>query len=254
MKGCFNVNETIKTQLNHRSIRQFTTEKITDSTIDLLVDVARHTATSNFLQAYSIICLESKEKKEKLAKICNQPYVAQASHIFIFIADQYRNQQIAKEHHQDTAILHNMERYMSASTDAILAAQNVNLAAESMGLGTVFLGSILNDNQAVIDLLDLPELTFAVLGLAMGYPDQEPQLKPRLKKDVMFHKETYKRFDNYTKELVDYDASVTEYYDLRDTSKRVDSFTNQVSQSMNRKPLKRMRAKEDIESQGFMTK
>ncbi|UUV99179.1 NADPH-dependent oxidoreductase [Vagococcus luciliae] len=246
------MNEVINLQLNHKSVRKFKDKKLPQDIVDTLVDVARHTATSNFMQSYSIVCLTSKEKKQKLANICNQPYVAEASHVFIFVADQYRNKQIATENNQETSVLHNMDRYMVAMTDAVLAAQNVNLAAESLDLGTVFLGSILNDNEAVKELLELPELTFAVLGLAIGYKDQEPQLKPRLPKEMMFFEENYQTFDNYIDKLKQYDNIVTDYYDLRDDNKRIDSFTHQITQGMNRKPEKRLRVKLDIEKQGFM--
>lgn len=246
------MNDVINLQLNHKSIRKFKQKPIPQDVIDTLIDVARHTATSNFMQSYSIVCLTSKEKKEKLAKICNQPYVAEASHVFIFVADQFRNKHIATENNQETSVLNNMDRYMVAMTDAVLAAQNVNLAAESLGLGTVFLGSILNDNEATSDLLNLPELTFAVLGLAIGYKDQEPQLKPRLPKEMMFFEEAYQTFDNYNERLKEYDDLVTTYYDLRDANNRIDSFTNQITTGMNRKPEKRLNIKKDLENKGFI--
>lgn len=246
------MNDVIMLQLNHKSIRKFKDEQLPKEVIETLVNVARHTATSNFMQSYSIVCLSSQEKKQKLAEICNQPYVAEASHVFIFVADQYRNQQIAVENSQETSVLHNMDRFMVAMTDAVLAAQNVNLAAESLGLGTVFLGSILNDNNKTSELLELPELTFAVLGLAIGYKDQEPQLKPRLPQDIMFFEESYQTFDNYVEALKDYDDVVTTYYDLRDANKRIESFTNQITAAMNRKPEKRLKIKSDLEKQGFI--
>lgn len=246
------MNDVIKLQLNHKSIRKFKDEQLPKEVIETLVNVARHTATSNFMQSYSIVCLASQEKKQKLAEICNQPYVAEASHVFIFVADQYRNRQIAVENSQETSVLHNMDRFMVAMTDAVLAAQNVNLAAESLGLGTVFLGSILNDNNKTSELLELPELTFAVLGLAIGYKDQEPQLKPRLPQDIMFFEESYQTFDNYVEALKDYDDVVTTYYDLRDANKRIESFTNQITAAMNRKPEKRLKIKSDLEKQGFI--
>ncbi|MGX4685826.1 NADPH-dependent oxidoreductase [Vagococcus sp. JNUCC 83] len=246
------MNDVINLQLNHKSIRKFKQKPIPQDVINTLIDVARHTATSNFMQSYSIVCLTSKEKKEKLAKICNQPYVAEASHIFIFVADQFRNKHIATENNQEASVLNNMDRYMVAMTDAVLAAQNVNLAAESLGLGTVFLGSILNDNKATSDLLNLPELTFAVLGLAIGYKDQEPQVKPRLPREMMFFEETYQTFDNYNERLKEYDDLVTTYYDLRDANNRIDSFTNQITTGMNRKPEKRLNIKKDLENKGFI--
>lgn len=246
------MNDTIQTQLNHRSIRNFKEETVSQNIISTLVDVARHTATSNFMQSFSIVCLTSDEKKTALAKICNQHYVAEASHVFIFVADQHRNEQIAKENSQDTSVLSTMDRFMVAMTDASLAAQNVNVAAESLGLGTVFLGSILNDARSVIDLINLPEKTFPIVGLAIGYPNQEPQLKPRLPKDMMFFENEYEVVNDMKATLSDYDTVVTEYYDLRDANKRIDSFSKQITDGMLRRPAKRMDILKEIQRQDLL--
>ncbi|MGY3766078.1 NADPH-dependent oxidoreductase [Vagococcus vulneris] len=246
------MNETVKTQLNHKSIRKFKIEKLSDDTIEILTAVARHTATSNFMQSYSIVCLTDKKKMQALSEICNQHYVAEASHVFVFVADQHRNQQIAKENQQETSVLTSMDRFMLGMTDACLAAQNVNLAAESMGIGTVFLGSILNDARGVIELLNLPKKTFPILGLAFGYPDQEPQLKPRLPKEVMFFDNEYKVVNDIKQELSDYDTIVTDYYDLRDANKRIDSFTKQITDGMSRRPAKRMDILKEVQKQGLL--
>ena len=61
------MNETIKTQLNHRSIRQFKPLALTREEVNLLVDVARHTATSNFRQSYSIISITDGTLKKEIA-------------------------------------------------------------------------------------------------------------------------------------------------------------------------------------------
>ena len=102
------------------------------------------------------------------------------------------------------------------------------VAAESMGLGTVYLGSILADPRAIVQALELPELTFPVLGLLVGHPDQEPGQKPRMPLSVMTAKNTYPRVESYTETLADYDREVTEYYDLRSGS-RLESFTHLVA-------------------------
>ena len=102
------------------------------------------------------------------------------------------------------------------------------VAAESMGLGTVYLGSILADPRGVVDALELPELTFPVLGLLVGHADQEPGQKPRMPLSVTTAKNTYPRVESYTQTLADYDREVTEYYDLRSGS-RLESFTHLVA-------------------------
>ena len=68
---------------------------------------------------------------------------------------------------------------------SMIAAQNVVVAAESLGMGTVYLGSILNDNAKLSELLKLPKYVYPAVGLAVGWPDQEPQLKPRLPRHVI---------------------------------------------------------------------
>ncbi|MDK6419943.1 NADPH-dependent oxidoreductase, partial [Actinotignum timonense] len=96
-------------------------------------------------------------------EVCNQDYVARAPELWIFIVDLYRNTQIAKEHEADTASSHQLERFFQGYSDAVLMAQNVNNAVESLDMGAVFLGSIQNNMGAMIDILELPELTAPVL-------------------------------------------------------------------------------------------
>ncbi|MGX7014062.1 NADPH-dependent oxidoreductase [Vagococcus silagei] len=243
------MNETIQSQLNHRTIRQFKQEKISEEMVSSLIDVARHTASSSFTQTFSLIRVTDIELKKKIAVICNQAYVADVSELLIFVADQYRNEQIAVEQGQETSVLQNMDRFMVAMTNAVLASQNVTVAAESLGLGTVYLGSILNDSRQIIDLLELPEYTFPILGLGIGYPDQEPQLKPRLPQKFMCFENKYALPSPLIAELKDYDEVVSEYYDLRDTSRRVDSFTKQMASDMTKKPEKRLHILEEIKKQ-----
>lgn len=121
-----------------------------------------------------------------------------------------------------------MDRFFAAFTDACIMAQNVVIAAESMGLGTVYLGSILNDSEKICELLKLPELTFPVIGLGLGYPNQNPQLKPRMEMRLRVFENTYTVFENYLDEIKEYDEEMRTYYDLREPGRPVDSFSNQV--------------------------
>ena len=103
------------------------------------------------------------------------------------------------------------------------------VAAESLGMGTVFLGSLHNDAQQIIDLLELPEYTFPAVGLAVGWPNQEPQLKPRLPKEIMYMENHYQVLENPLKDIEAYDEEITGYYDTRDLNNRVDRFSKQVA-------------------------
>ena len=245
------MNETIKTQLNHRSIRQFKPLALTQEEVDLLVDVARHTATSNFRQSYSIISITDQKLKEEIAEIANQPYIPNAGHLFVFVVDQRRNTLIAEAKGADAFVQGSPERFISAFSDAMIAAQNVVVAAESLGMGTVYLGSILNDNAKLSELLKLPKYVYPAVGLAVGWPDQEPQLKPRLPRHVIHMENYYQDLENPLEELKDYDAEVHEYYDLRDLNNRVDEFTTQIAKTMDKSVAKRANTLKDLQKQGF---
>lgn len=222
-------NPTIAAQMGHRTIRAFTDEALTADELTTLFEVARHTASSSFLQQTTIIHVTDPVVRERLRAASGQPYVGGTrGELLVFIADQYRNSRIRAEGGADDAPLHRANLFLTAAHDALLAAQNVVVAAESMGLGTCYLGSILADPRGVIEALALPELTFPIVGLLVGRPAQEPQFKPRLPLSATVAENSYPRIASYADLLADYDETITQYYDLRDASKRVESFTSLV--------------------------
>jgi hypothetical protein len=84
-----------------------------------------------------------------------------------------------------------VENFLIAAVDAVIAAQTAALAAESLGLGICYIGSIRNQSAAVIDLLGLPRLIFPVAGLTLGWPAASPVLRPRLPLNGVLHWECY---------------------------------------------------------------
>ena len=81
------VNQTIEHQLNHRSIRKFKAENLSDEQIKTLLEVARQTSTSNFFQQFSVLHITDETKREQIRHISKQPYVGLNGELFIFIAD-----------------------------------------------------------------------------------------------------------------------------------------------------------------------
>ena len=132
----------------------------------------------------------------------------------------------------DTFTLNSSYRYTQAQNDAVLALHAMETAAYSLGLGCVVLGSILNDAAALVDLLDLPEYTYPVLGLAIGKPDQEPMLKPRMPRSMQFFENAYPSSDErLLAGLDEFDDEVHQYYDLRNTERPVDAFSKQIAEN-----------------------
>lgn len=248
------MNDTINTQLNHKTIRKFKDQSISPEIIDTLLDVAQQASTSSFMQSYSIMSIKDQAKKDKLAEIGNQSYIAGPGHLFVFLVDQHRNQMIAKAQGVETDVFSGFDRFFVGASDALLAAQNVLVAAESMGLGGVFLGSILNQIDEVSTLLNLPQYVAPCVGLLIGYPDQTPQLKPRLPRKVIHFEDTYPDITDILNDLTEYDEVVQTYYDLRNANQRVDKFTTQIANGAQRSHPGRARMLEFLQAQGFIKK
>lgn len=130
-------------------------------------------------------------------------------------------------------------------------AQNVMTAAESMGLGAVYFGSILNNPQKTVEILELPENTFPVVGMGIGYPNQEPELKPRMKSDFRIFEDRYEKMDNYHEILKDYDKEMSKYYDLRIKKKPLDEFTKQVEDKYKVQRTDRSKILRVLRNQGY---
>ena len=162
------MNDTIKYQINHRSIRKFKDIPLTELQLDAILDAASHTPTYTFLQAASIIGVTDKKTQKAIADICKQPYVAECGYLFIIVADLYRNVQIAEVQGIAPQGMGRAERFFPAFYDATLMTMNMVTAAESLDLGSVILGSINNDMQAIID--SSPALHFPLLRACSGCP------------------------------------------------------------------------------------
>ncbi len=245
------LNSTIAAQLGHRTIRRFTCEPVAAEHFRQLMDVARATATSRGLQHASIIRVTDSRLRSELAEIATQAYMADAPELLIFIVDTHRSQRIIEEKGADSPHANSMNAFFEGVTDAVLMAQNIVVAAESLGLGTNYFGNILNDPARVIKLLNLPELTFPVLGLSFGHPDQEPQLKPRLEMSLRLMENGYSEPESWIEALVEYDEIMQTYYDLRDVNNRVDSFTKQTTDRLAAEPAARTRMMRVAQAQGF---
>ncbi|AMV63461.1 Oxygen-insensitive NADPH nitroreductase [Pediococcus damnosus] len=242
-------NETLHLLTHHRSIRHFKNQPVPQDTIQALLNAAQRTSSSMFMQQFSVISVTDPELKKQLAEITTYPFTKSSGHLFIMIADQHRNEFIGQEAKVSTQLLHDGDRSLAAFDDATLAGQSIVTAAESMGLGAVILGSILNDAQQVIDLLHLPKLTFPVFGIAIGYPDEKPDLKPRLPLKTVHFENYYQEPDQ--KLLDDYDQTIHDYYAQRGSNNRSETYRHHILHDMQVSPKKRFQILAVLKKQGF---
>ncbi|MGR5061598.1 oxygen-insensitive NADPH nitroreductase [Photobacterium sp. DNB22_13_2] len=240
------MNQTIETILQHRSIRQFTAKSINESQRNTILDCAIAASSSSFIQCVSIIRVIDNEKRMLLAEYAGgQEYVASAAEFFVFCADYNRHQQIYPE-----AKLGFAEQTLIGSIDAALMAQNGLLAAESLGLGGVYIGGLRNNPDKVSSLLSLPKHVLPLFGLCLGHPAQSPEVKPRLPRSLIVHENSYTPLDR--EKLANYDQHVREYYQSRTGGNKDMSWSEQISGTLNKEARPFM--KKFIEGQGFSLK
>ncbi|KAB7788981.1 nitroreductase family protein [Bifidobacterium leontopitheci] len=252
-------NSTIETLLNRRSIRKFIDEPIDDDTIATLETVAQHAASSQYLNDWSAIRVKDQALKDRMAEIGHQPYIATAPLLYMFVADEHRNALIAESKGVATDPasygLSASYRFSQANNDAVLALHAMETAAYSLGLGCVILGSLLNDVDGLIEALHLPRYTYPVLGLAIGKPDQSPALKPRMPRDLQFFDDRYPAEEDartaVSEQVGAFDQTVHQYYDLRNTDRPVDAFSDQIAKIASQQMDAQHHVLPHAEAQGF---
>jgi FMN reductase (NADPH) len=185
------INPTLELIHHHASIRHYKTDPVPVALTETIVAAAQHASTSSSLQAYSVVAVTEAAKREKLAELCgDQDHVRQAPLFLTWCADLARLDRICamRGYTQTTEY---SENFLIAAFDALLASQNAAIAAESLGLGICYIGSIRRKPQEVIDLLGLPHLVFPVVGMTVGWSSKEQPLRPRLPLEVVLHWEQY---------------------------------------------------------------
>lgn len=243
--------DVIKNQLDHRTVRKFKDIKIEDETLKKLFEVYNSSASSTGMQQASIIRVTDPSIKHEIMKVSTQKYLENVPELLIFIVDLYRNYRISIEKGYESDAYSHMDKFFQGFTDSVIGAQNMVVAIESLDMGAVYFGSILNNYDRIIELLKLPKYTFPVVGLGFGYPDEKPQLKPRIPIEFKVFENEYKQYDNYLETFSEYDEVMTTYYDTRDNGRRSDCFTDQVvSKFMAMNEIRRDVIK-SIEKQGF---
>lgn len=187
-------NDTIARLLSHRSVRGYRPDPVPEGTQETLVAAAQSAATSSNLQAWSVVSVGDPARKARLAKIANnQKHIEQCPLFLAWIADLSRLERTGSANGVTLEGLPYLESYLVAVIDAALAAQNAVVAAESLGLSTVYIGALRNDPEAVARDLGLPQGAMAMFGLCVGYPTPEAagEVKPRLPQAAVLHREQY---------------------------------------------------------------
>ena len=237
-------SDTIGIMLDHRSVRDFLPDPVPAGTLETLIAAAQSAATSSNMQTWSAVVVADPAKRKVLAEIAgNQKHIERCPLYLVFLADLSRNDRLAQAEKADFECLPWLETFLVASIDAALAAQNAVVAAQSLGLRTVYIGAMRNDPLRVAELLDLPSKCFAVFGLCVGYADpaSKNEVKPRLPQSTVLHRERYDAAPEARDRPV-YDAEMAKF-----SARHELQATTWTARMLNRMgPLKAMNGRERI--------
>lgn len=242
------LNSTIELLTSHRSIRKFKKTEVSDELVRIIIKTAQCAATSSHVQAYTVIQVNDPTIRREIAELSGpQEWVELAPVFLVFCADLNRLEKACSMHAKKMARGF-AEQFVVATVDTALLAQNAMIAAESLGLGGVYIGGIRNNPRKVCDLLHIPDKAFPVFGMCLGYPDHAPPVKPRLPLAAIFKTDRYTR-ENEDRLLEAYDHVANTYYQTRDSNLKDQTWTRQIADFMSRKIRPHM--KSFLQRQGF---
>jgi len=189
------LNAVLETLLSHRTVRAFAPDRpLAEGTLEWLVAAAQSAASSSNLQTWSVVAVEDTDRRARLsALVGDQASLREAPLVLVWIADLARLRALAAHHQAPLGGEPYLDTFLMAVIDATLAAQNAAAAAESLGLGTCYIGGIRNRSEGVAEELGLVPGTFAVFGLVVGHPDpaRPAAIKPRLPQAAVLSRERF---------------------------------------------------------------
>lgn len=208
------INPTLESLLAHRSVRSYQDKALAPNTLEWLVAAAQSASTSSNLQSWSVVAIEDPARKDRLARMAgNQEHIRACPLFLVWLVDLARLDALGARRGLARDSLDYLELLMVGIIDATLAAQNAAIAAESLGLGIVYIGGMRNQPEAVAAELGLPARTFGVFGMCIGHPNPErlASIKPRLPQQAVLHREQYNA-KQISASADDYIATMANFY------------------------------------------
>ena len=199
------MNPTIEVIQKRKSIRAYLDEPIPQAEKDTIINAALRSPTAGNMMLYSIIEVNDQDTKDKLVKTCdNQPFIAKAPFVLLFLADYQRwydyfiASGVAKICDEANTPMRKPEEgdLFLACCDALIAAQTAVIAAESLGIGSCYIGDIMENFEDHKVMFDLPKYVFPITLICFGYPTQQQQDRPlteRFDQKYVVYQDQYKR-------------------------------------------------------------
>jgi nitroreductase len=193
------VNQTIELMNARCSTRAYDPAPLTEEEKRAILHTAMRAPTAGNLMLYSIVEIDDRALKNRLAVTCDdQPFIARARWVLLFVADYQKWMDLFAAANVDETegvphgVTPGVGDLMLACCDALIAAQNAVIAAESLGIGSCYIGDIMEQAEAHAELLGLPQWTFPVALLCFGRPKGRRRRTERYEEHVV-HRDRYRR-------------------------------------------------------------
>lgn len=202
------MNPTLETILNRKSMRAFEKRDIEPEVKSQILEATLRAPTAGNMMLYSILDITDQAIKDTLVKTCdNQPFIARAPMVWIFLADYQRWYDYFRysdvpafcaQRGEEMRLPEEGDLFLACS-DALIAAQNAVIAADACGLGSVYIGDIMENYETHQKLLNLPPHVFPIAMLVFGYPTQQQkdrEMTPRFDKKFIVFENQYQRLSD----------------------------------------------------------
>jgi nitroreductase len=201
------MNPTLEVIARRKSTRAFSEQPLTEEQKEAILQAAFRAPTAGNMMLYSIIEVADQEIKDKLVQTCdNQPFIAKSPYVLLFLADYQRWWDYfsfckAEERCLELGLKTRSPQegdLMLACCDALIAAQTAVIAAESLGIGSCYIGDIVENYEIHRDLFSLPRYVFPIAMLCFGFPraGRSDRQVPRYDREFILHKDSYIRLND----------------------------------------------------------
>jgi nitroreductase len=220
------MNAVLEQIHRHRSVRKYLRDPIPADALDRIIEAGLRASSSGNMQSWSVIVTSDPAIKQDLLKPhFDQPMIIEAPLFLTFCADFHRMRLWLGQREAPQ----NFDNYMSfmiATIDAVLASQNVALAAEAEGLGICYMGTTLASCREIARILKCPSHVVPIVGFSLGYPAECGPIRDRLPAHGIVHQNTYqdfspKRIDDIYRERET--AGWNRYMEIPELKNRVES-------------------------------
>ena len=172
-------NQTLEQLWSRKSVRAFTEREISAEDKRLILEAALQAPTAGNQTMFTILDITDQALKDRLSVTCdNQPFIAKGKMVLVFCAEHRRWYDVFRKYHEEVRKPAAGDLFL-AMQDTLIAAQNAVVAAESLGIGSCYIGDIMENYELHRELLNLPDYAVPTCMLVFGYPTEQQQNRPK---------------------------------------------------------------------------